>query len=225
MAQSTSKSTKIVVIGGNGTIGKYIVKALKEGHNSKESTLEIVIGGRGKDANIDVDISDTKSVSNFFSRVKKIDHLIVCCGTSVFGPLKTITKEDYTKGFGNKVFGQIDIVLQGIKGDSINDHGSITLTTGMVDLVPFPMCHGLGASSGCINAFVKSAATEMPRSIRLNVVSPGLLRDSVPMFGAVMKGVKPVEGPDVALAYVRSIYGGLNGKIFDIGGAPAVTEK
>jgi len=151
--------------------------------------------------------------------------LIVSCGSSVFGPLKTISKEDYAKGFNNKVFGQIDIVLQAAKSDSINDGGSITLTTGMADVVAFPMCHGLGASSGAIHGFVRSAAIEMPRGIRLNVVSPGLLRDSVPVYGGVMRGVKPVEGSDVALVYVRSIYGGLTGKIFEISGAPSATEK
>jgi len=226
MAQAITKTLKIVVIGGNGTIGKYVVKSLKEGHKTTDVRLEILIGGRQKKGNdIEVDISDTKSVAHFFEHNKKIDHLILCCGDGIFGPLSKMTKEQYTTGFQSKGFGQIDVVLQAVKNDSINDNGSITLTSGFLDRFPAPLVHGLSAINGCLHGFVRSAATEMPRGIRLNIVSPGLLTDSVPMFGPVLRGLKPVDGPDVALGYVRSVYGGLNGKIFEVTGAPTAEKK
>ncbi|ETO10866.1 hypothetical protein RFI_26512 [Reticulomyxa filosa] len=66
-----------MVIGGHETIGKYIVKALKE----NDKTVETWIGGRPKkdkkseERYVDVDIGDTKSVESFFSHVKEIDYL------------------------------------------------------------------------------------------------------------------------------------------------------
>jgi len=225
MAQESTKTLKVVVIGGNGTVGKYIVKALKEAHNPKEGRLEIIIGGRQKTSNVEIDISDTKSVANLFKTVKKIDHLIVSCGDAVFGPLSKITKEDYAKGLNSKLLGQIDIVLQAVKCDSINENGSITLTSGLADKVPFPMGHGLAAVNGALNSFVKAAATEMPRGIRVNVVSMGVVSDSMAIYGPVTKGLKPVEGADVALAYIRSIYGGISGKVLEVYSPGSVTEQ
>ncbi|ETO23632.1 short chain dehydrogenase, partial [Reticulomyxa filosa] len=219
---------KIVVIGGHGTIGKYIVKALKE----NDKTAEIWIGGRPKkdkkseERYVDVDISDTKSVESFFSHVKEIDHLIISAGyDGPFGPVSKLTKEDIAKGFNSKAFGQIDVVLQAAKNSSINEKGTITLTTGMLDQLVVPLAAGLSAVNGAVNSFVRAVATEMPRGIRVNAVSPGLLVETVPHFGSVTRGFKPVEGPDVALAYIRSIYSGLSGRIFEVLGSSHVQEK
>jgi len=217
MAQVEKKTVKVVVIGGNGTIGKHIAKALKE---IKDLNIELVIAARkkGDDVQVAVDISDTKSVADFFKNVKKIDHLIVTCGDAPFGPIAKLTKEDFTKGFASKALGQIDIVLQAAKVDSINDGGSITLTTGILDIAGMPMVSGLSATNGCINSFVKAAATEMPRGIRVNVVSPGLLVETAKMFGTVMRGMRPVEGSDVANGYIRSAFGGITGKVLQVFG-------
>jgi len=215
MAQSTTKALKIVVIGGNGTIGKHVIKALKE---IKDLNIEIVIGGRDnnqKGGVVAVDIKDTKSVANFFKNVKKIDHLVVVCGDAPFGPISKLTKEDFAQGFQSKAFGQIDVVLQAAKGDSMNDGGSITLTTGILDITAMPLTSGLAAANGCVTGFVRSAATEMPRGIRVNVVSPGLLVDSVSSYGSVLRGIRPVEGSDVANGYIRSMFGGITGKVLE----------
>jgi hypothetical protein len=45
----------------------------------------------------------------------------------------------------------------------------------------------------------------MPRSLRLNVVSPGLLGTSVERYGRWFPGHEPVSSNRVGLAYAKSI--------------------
>ena len=61
-----------------------------------------------------------------------------------------------------------------------NPGGSITLTTGI--LAEEPIRTGVQASTfnAAIDAFVRAAALEMPRGIRINAVSPGVLVESMP---------------------------------------------
>ena len=61
--------------------------------------------------------------------------------------------------------------------------------------------------------FVKSAAIEMPRGIRVNVVSPGLLEVSQPRYGQWFHGHKPVSSLDVGRAYAKSVEGALTGQV------------
>jgi hypothetical protein len=53
----------------------------------------------------------------------------------------------------------------------------------------------------------------MPRGIRINVVSPALLQNSVERYDGFFPGHLPVSSDRVGLAYVKSVDGGLNGRI------------
>ena len=59
---------KIVVVGGNGTIGKTVSNRLKEKH-------EILIAGRTS-GDITVDISDTISIKSMFEKLGKVDAIV-----------------------------------------------------------------------------------------------------------------------------------------------------
>ena len=56
----------------------------------------------------------------------------------------------------------------------------------------------------------------MPRGIRVNAVSPGLVEDSAKAYAKYLPGYKPVSMEDVGLAYVRAIYGGGNGRVINV---------
>ena len=131
-----------------------------------------------------------------------------------FGELAKLTEKEMAIGLNHKLMGQVNLVLIG--RDHINDEGSFTLTSGI--LSRDPIRYGAAASlvNGALEAFAPAAAIELPRGIRINVVSPGVLLESMPTFGEYFRGHEPVPASRVANAYVKSVEGRLTGKVFDV---------
>ena len=64
-----------------------------------------------------------------------------------------------------------------------------------------------------VNAFVLGASTELQNNVRINPIAPGVVEDSKNPH-RYFKGHIPVTMQRVAAAYLKSIYGKQNGKIF-----------
>jgi NAD(P)-dependent dehydrogenase (short-subunit alcohol dehydrogenase family) len=71
--------------------------------------------------------------------------------------------------------------------------------------------------NGGLEAFARSAAIELPRGLRINVVSPTVTEESWSAFGPFFPGQKPVPASDAALGYVKSVEGMQTGKVYRIG--------
>ena len=91
--------------------------------------------------------------------------------------------------------------------------GSFTVTSGVLDRDPIRMGTCAATANGALGGFVTGAAIEMPRGIRINVISPGMLDVSVERFGSFFPGHKPVNSSDVGLVYAKSIEGAVTGKV------------
>jgi NAD(P)-dependent dehydrogenase (short-subunit alcohol dehydrogenase family) len=197
---------RIVVVGATGTVGKAAVGALQDRH-------EIVkVGYRGGD--LQVDIADTDSIRALFKNIGTFDALVSTAGKVHFGELENMTENEFAVGLKNKLMGQVNLVLLG--RDYINDGGSFTLTSGV--LSHDPIRYGASASlvNGALEAFALAAAIELPRGLRINVVSPGVLVESLPVFGEYFRGHEPVPGSRVGNAYVKSVEGRLTGQVFRV---------
>jgi NAD(P)-dependent dehydrogenase (short-subunit alcohol dehydrogenase family) len=96
----------------------------------------------------------------------------------------------------------------------LNDGGSITLTSGIVAEQPIRN----GASATMVNAavegFVRAAAIELPRGLRINAVSPTVLEESMGSYGPFFIGFEPAPGKRVALSYARSVDGAQTGQVY-----------
>jgi len=197
---------KIVVIGATGTIGKAVVAALEGRHE--------IVKVANRSGDLRVDIADTGSIRKLFERVGRFDALVSAVGKVHFGELAKLTEKEMAIGLNHKLMGQVNLVLIG--RDHINDEGSFTLTSGI--LSRDPIRYGAAASlvNGALEAFAPAAAIELPRGIRINVVSPGVLLESMPTFGEYFRGHEPVQASRVANAYVKSVEGRLTGKVFDV---------
>ena len=57
----------------------------------------------------------------------------------------------------------------------------------------------------------------MPRGIRINAVSPGLLEESEKKYEGFFPGHEPVSSARVGTAYVKSVEGALTGQVFTVG--------
>ncbi len=58
---------------------------------------------------------------------------------------------------------------------------------------PFDAVAAAAAVSGALEGFARAAAVELPKGLRINVVSPTILKESEAQFGPFFPGVIPVE--------------------------------
>ena len=194
---------KLVLVGAEGDIGRAAYAELSGCH-------EIIKAGRNS-GDIQVDISDKSSIKEMYRKVGNVDAVISTAGTVHFGPLAEISEDQFMIGLKNKVMGQINIVLVGL--NYVKDGGSFTLTSGVLDRDPIKMGTCAATANGAIGGFVIGAAIEMPRGIRINVVSPGLLEVSEERYGAYFPGHERVSSERVGRAYSKSVDGALTGQI------------
>jgi NAD(P)-dependent dehydrogenase (short-subunit alcohol dehydrogenase family) len=186
---------KIVVVGAAGTIGAAVTAALEANKH------EVIRASRKLAPRID--ISDPQSIRRFFAEVKDLDGVVSCAGDARFAPLDKLTDEDFLFSVNNKLMGQVNLIRAALP--VIRDNGSITVTSGV--LAKYPMI-GSGAVS-LVNAglegFTRVAALEATRGVRVNVVSPGWVKETMVKFG-----MDPTPGKaavDVARAYVEAVQG------------------
>lgn len=194
---------KIIVVGAMGDIGSTICAELSPRH-------DLIKVGRAR-GDIQIDIADRASIEAMYRKVGKVDAVISAVGTVHFGPLADLTEQQVMLGLTHKVMGQINLVLVGL--DHVSDSGSFTLTSGVLDRDPIRMGTAAATANGALGGFVVGAAIEMPRGLRVNVVSPGLLETSVERYGSWFPGHVPVPAKHVGLAYAKSVEGGITGKV------------
>ena len=198
---------KIILIGAAGTLGSAVDKALKTRH-------EIVKVGR-KSGDFQVDITDPASIEQLFSKVGDFDAVVSATGDVHFGPLAEITQDKFQIGLRSKLMGQVNLVAFGLK--HIRDGGSFTLTTGQINEDPISVGASGAMVNGGLEAFARSAAIELPRGLRINIVSPTVTEESWPAFGPFFPGQKPVPASEAARGYVKSVEGMQTGKVYRIG--------
>ena len=135
-----------------------------------------------------------------------------CAGNAAFKPFAELTDADYELGLRSKLMGQVSLAR--IAKDHLRDEGSIVLTTGV--LAMHPMLPG-SASISLVNAglegFVRAAALEMPRGLRINAVSPPWVKETMIKFG--MDPSPGQAAADVAKAYLAAVEGKQQGQVLD----------
>lgn len=198
---------KILIIGGTGTIGKEIVNALKTGN-------EIIVAGQ-KHGDIQIDITQKESIEKMYQAVGKIDAVISAVGKVRFAAFDKMNDEMYRFGLNDKLMGQVNLVLLGLP--HLNDSGSFTLTSGVLNREPIVTGSSAAMVNGALDAFVKAAAIEMPRSLRINIVSPTVITEALDKYAAYFPGVESVSAARAAQAYVKSVLGAQTGQVYSVG--------
>jgi NAD(P)-dependent dehydrogenase (short-subunit alcohol dehydrogenase family) len=198
---------KIVVIGATGTLGQAVAAALKVRH-------EVIEVGATRGAHR-VDGTDPASIEQLFREIGKVDGIVTTTGKVHFGPLPEMTVEQFWTGLRDKLMGQINFVLGAQR--YVNDGGSFTLTSGI--LADEPIREGASATTVnlALEGFVRGAAIELPRGLRINVVSPTVLVESMDAYAPYFRGFEPVTAQRAALGYLRSVEGAETGRVYRIG--------
>ena len=198
---------KILLIGANGTIGSAIDNELSPRH-------EIVRIGRHS-GELQVDISDSASIRALFAKTGRFDALVCAAGNVTFAPLADMTEDSFALGLKDKLMGQVNLLLIG--REFTNDGASFTFTTGVLSHDPIKSGASAALVNGALDSFVRAAAIELPRGLRVNSVSPNVLLEAMDKYAPYFRGYKPVPAVDVALAYAKSVEGLQTGQTFHVG--------
>ncbi|MBB1634503.1 short chain dehydrogenase [Cupriavidus sp. UME77] len=197
---------KIVVIGASGTLGQAVVQNLSARH-------DVVRVGKSRGEHR-VDLTRPESVQALFDATGRVDAIVATTGSLFFGPLAQMRAEDFEIGLQDKLLGQVRLALVG--QHFLNDGGSITLTSGIVGSEPIRMGANAGSVNAALEGFVRSAAPELERGLRINVVSPTVVQESWPAYGEFFPGFEPVPAARVALAFQRSVEGPRSGHVYRV---------
>ncbi|WP_431071319.1 short chain dehydrogenase [Microbacterium phyllosphaerae] len=194
---------KVLIIGATGQVGRTAVDAL--------AAHEVVSASRSSEPSVDV--TDSASIERLFASVGQVDAVIVAVGEVPFRPLGELGRADYESAVRGKVLSQLDVVRIGTP--YVRDAGSITLTSGI--LAREPIATGAAASlvNGAVESFVLAAATELPRGIRINAVSPSVLEDAS-SYHSSFPGFVPVSSHRVGQAFAKSVLGVQTGQVFTV---------
>ncbi len=198
---------RILVIGAAGTVGRAAVAALGNHH-------QIIKAGRSS-GGVQVDIADSVSIAAMYKKTGTLDAVVCCAGQAHFAPLSRITEEQFLGGLKNKLMGQINLVLMG--QGCLSDGGSFTLTSGSLDRYPVRQGSNAATINAALAGFVRAAALDLDRGLRINLVSPTLLDESSARLATLLPGHESIPAARAGLAYVKSVEGGQTGQVYCIG--------
>lgn len=191
---------KVLVIGATGTIGSAVAHALE----ASDTSHQVVKASRS--GPVKVDLEDPSSLDALFGDLPDLDAVVCCAANGPLVDLASVTDAEFTDGVRGKLLGQVALVRRAVR--HLRDGGSVTLTGGTFSA---PLAGGsLGAlvNTG-LEGFVRNAAAELPRNLRLNLISPGWIKETLESMGADGAGGTPVS--EVARAYVTVVEGTAQG--------------
>lgn len=193
---------KIVVVGATGRLGRVVVGGL--------SDYEVIRAGRsGPDLKIDA--LDFESVSDVFASIGTFDGLISCIGGTPFKTFEELTMEDFALGLSKKCFSQLNLAKAAIP--YLTENGSITLTSGIIGDEPILAGSCAAAANGALNMCVSTLAAEYAGKLRINIVSPSIIENSVEDYGMLFDGFEPTSKKRIVEAYRRTISAPISGRV------------
>ncbi len=197
---------RILLVGASGTLGRAVATELGARH-------DVVSAGRTT-GDVRLDLTDAASIRAGFERVGRVDAVVCAAGRVKFAPFEEMQEADYEVGLRDKLMGQVNLVLIG--RERLSAGGSFTLTTGVLGHDPIRQGTSASMVNGALDAFVRAAAIEMPRGLRINAVSPGVLTESLDAFAPFFRGFEPVPAARAARAFAKSVEGAQTGQVYAV---------
>lgn len=193
---------KIIVIGATGVIGGAVARALAQRH-------ELIGVSRKSDPAVDIERPAT--IPALFERVPRPDAVVVCAGSGAFKPVMQLTDEDFAYSLNSKLMGQVNVIRQAFH--HLADGGSVTVTTGVLAREPMPGTAALAMVNSGLEGFVRGAALDAPRGLRVNVVSPPWIVET--LAALKMDVALGISADAAARAYVAAVEGTQQGETLD----------
>ena len=143
----------------------------------RQSELDAAVQQIGKNVTgVHGDASNLSDLDRLYSVVKEqkghIDILFANAGVAEYGPLGSITEEQFDKVFGVNVKGLLFSVQKALP--LFRDGGAIVLNASVASLKGVPAFSVYSATKAAARSFARTWTSDLKdRKIRVNVVSPG----------------------------------------------------
>lgn len=197
MSLTTLKDQRIVILGGSSGMGYAVGEAaIADGANvtiasSSKAKVDSAVAQLGKGAQgFAVDVTDEASVSAFFSDIGAFDHLVFTAGDDGLGyqpgPVESLNLSEAGQALKVRFWGALAAIKHAKQ--HLSGNGSITLTDGVLSLMPMKGMFLASAFGGAIEHLIRGLAIDLA-PIRVNSVCPGLiLTERVAPWGDEMIG-------------------------------------
>jgi len=116
-----------------------------------------------------------------------VDAVVSAAGSAALKPLAQLTDEDFALSLRSKLMAQVNLVR--IAAQHVRDGGSIT--GGALAHEPMPGASAISMVNAALEGFVMGAAIELQRGVRVNLVSPPWITETLRAFGMDPKGGMP----------------------------------
>ena len=190
---------KALVVGSNGTIGKEVIKLLREkGYD---------VMGASRSTQPALDITDPSNIESFYANLGEVDAIICTAGEAAFSFLNKMSEEEIQLTINSKLLGQVNIVRKGL--NHLRPGGVFILTGGILAYSPMPQSSMIALVNAGLEGFARAVALELTEGRRIVVVHPAWVAET-----AAKIGMDPAPWPDAvktAEAYLKALDGTQNG--------------
>ncbi|MBC8637453.1 short chain dehydrogenase [Caballeronia sp. EK] len=184
---------RVLLVGATGMLGTEIKRILEPAH-------EVITASR-KGSDVAVDLSDKASIVAMYEKVGKVGAVVCVGGAAKFAPLDALADDDYAFSLANKLMGQVNLVRCAI--GHVDEGGSVTLTSGTLAQDPMVGSAAVSLVNAGVEGFARAAALELQGKLRVNVVSPGWVSETLASMGK--DGSQGIAAAEVAKVYKRAV--------------------
>ena len=184
---------RVLLVGATGMLGTEIKRILEPAH-------EVITASR-KGSDVAVDLSDKASIVAMYEKVGKVGAVVCVGGAAKFAPLDALADDDYAFSLANKLMGQVNLVRCAV--GHVDEGGSVTLTSGTLAQAPMIGSAAVSLVNAGVEGFVRAAALELQGMLRVNVVSPGWVSETLVSMGKA--GSQGIAAAEVAKVYKRAV--------------------
>lgn len=148
-------------------------------------------------------MAEPESIRAMYAKLGTVDAVISAAGGAKMKPIGELTDDDFAFSMKYKLMGQVNLVRYGF--DNVRDGGSFTITSGVLGMHPMPGSAAVSLVNMGLEGFMRAAALEAPRGIRVNVVSPPWVTETLIAYN--MDPSIGLPAAVVAKSYVESVTG------------------
>lgn len=195
----------IILIGASGTIGSPLAEALGDQHD--------VVRVSRTSGDVQADLTDANALQHLFEETAPFDAVVCAAGGAAFDPLGELSDEDFQFSLSSKLMGQVNLVRYGLPHIRHSEQSSFTLVSGVLSTNPMPGSAAVSMVNSGVEGFARAAALEAPGGVRVNVVSPPWVSETLEAMGQDPSAGLPAA--TVAKAFIDSVEGDMTGQIID----------
>ena len=174
-----------------GAEGATVVVNYATSREGADRTVAEIVEGGGQAWALQGDFSKPDEITRTFAEIEKkhgkLDVLVNNAGVAGFGPLESVTTEEFHRQFNLNVLGLLLSIQAGVK--LMSEGGSVINIGSLAALMPSAYRSIYSATKAAVNNLSISLSKELgPKQIRVNALNPGLVITEGLEAAGFMKG-------------------------------------